>query len=325
MCMSTIFYLQVYPLIRMQSRLRCRPPLLQSLKRSPPNRPQSPLRPSILPFLHNQHPNGRSSHCHWTLFPPLSAGLLREPLSGTGGASIAGVYSPDVFPHAMTSWVLCIFCAPAIGTLVSGFAIPVLGWRFSMWEILMSAAPVFGLILLFLPETSPATILYRRARRLEKLARHMHDGEGTSFQTVIRESLLILQNNLPRPGSSIPQLLHLPHLQNLLFFLRGIPHRLPRHVQIQPRTDGSSLPHHRSRDDHLICHIQHLHPQSPRPQIQIRKHRQQARKRISPSPRSSHVSAHPLACSYLAGQHGRKSTGSCPHWESSSTLPACSS
>ncbi|CAG7983359.1 unnamed protein product [Penicillium salamii] len=126
-------------------------------------------------------------------------GFFGSPCLATGGASIADVYSSNALPHAMTTWVLCVFSAPAIGVLVSGFAIPVLGWRFSMWEILIAAAPI--LILLFLlPETNPDTILHRRARRLEK-----HDSDksrvyqtkadvshaGISFQEVVRESLLI--------------------------------------------------------------------------------------------------------------------------------------
>ncbi|KAJ5682930.1 hypothetical protein N7462_006095 [Penicillium macrosclerotiorum] len=126
-------------------------------------------------------------------------GFFGSPCLATGGASIADMYSPDVLPHAMTTWVLCVFCAPAIGTLVSGFAIPVFGWRFSMWEILMAAAPVLVLLLL-LPETSGPTILHRRARRLERIDNSPtrkyktaadEAQENVSFHAVVRESLLI--------------------------------------------------------------------------------------------------------------------------------------
>ncbi|KAL4936731.1 hypothetical protein BDV06DRAFT_233082 [Aspergillus oleicola] len=127
-------------------------------------------------------------------------GFFGSPCLATGGASIADIYSSDILPHAMTTWVLCIFCAPPIGVLISGFAIPILGWRFSMWEVLIASAPILVLLLL-LPETSSATILHRRARRLEK-----NDKSGgkrkyqtkadviqgdTSFHVVVRESLLI--------------------------------------------------------------------------------------------------------------------------------------
>ncbi|KAL4964012.1 uncharacterized protein BDV14DRAFT_201267 [Aspergillus stella-maris] len=109
----------------------------------------------------------------------------------------------------MTTWVLCVFCAPPIGVVVSGFAIPVLGWRFSMWEILIASAPIL-ILLLLLPETSSATILHRRARRLEhinndsksttpspaitqrKFRTEADIAQGdTSFAAVVRESLLI--------------------------------------------------------------------------------------------------------------------------------------
>lgn len=129
-------------------------------------------------------------------------GFFGSPCLATGGASIADVYSEtgsgSALPYAMTTWVLCIFCAPAIGTLVSGFAIPVLGWRFSMWEVLIAAGPV--LVLLFLlPETSHDTILYRRARRLKTLygagaggTGGMHKSKGDmSLSMLVRESLLV--------------------------------------------------------------------------------------------------------------------------------------
>ncbi|KAJ6083058.1 hypothetical protein N7467_007193 [Penicillium canescens] len=126
-------------------------------------------------------------------------GFFGSPCLATGGASIADIYSSDVLPHAMTTWVFCVFCAPAIGVLISGFAVPVLGWRFSMWEILIAAGPIL-VLLLFLPETSSATILHRRARRLERMdTDHTYEYKtsadivqaGVSFYEIIQESLLI--------------------------------------------------------------------------------------------------------------------------------------
>jgi DHA1 family multidrug resistance protein-like MFS transporter len=126
-------------------------------------------------------------------------GFFGSPCLATGGASIADIYSTDVLPHAMATWVLCVFCAPPIGVLVAGFAIPVLGWRFSMWEILIASAPILVLLLL-LPETSSATILHRRARRLEtrdKSGTRRYQTKAdvlqgdTSLSVVVRESLLI--------------------------------------------------------------------------------------------------------------------------------------
>ena len=97
----------------------------------------------------------------------------------------------------MTAWVLSAYCAPALGPLIAGFAIPVLGWRFSMWEILIAAGPVM-VLMLFLPETSSATILYQRSKRLKKAdssrvyrsASEIAQAD-VSFRDVVTESLLV--------------------------------------------------------------------------------------------------------------------------------------
>lgn len=67
------------------------------------------------------------------------------------------------------AWVSAAFCGPALGPLLSGFAVTAKGWRWSLWEILWAAGPVFLLMFLLLPETSTPNILLRRARRLRKL------------------------------------------------------------------------------------------------------------------------------------------------------------
>lgn len=68
-----------------------------------------------------------------------------------------------------TAWVSAAYCGPAIGPLLSGFAVTAKGWRWSLWEILWAAGPIFIVMFMFLPETSTPNILLRRARRLRKL------------------------------------------------------------------------------------------------------------------------------------------------------------
>lgn len=58
--------------------------------------------------------------------------------------------------------------APCLGPIISGFSVPVLGWRYSSWELLWLAGPMFFLLFICLPETSADNILLRRARRLRK-------------------------------------------------------------------------------------------------------------------------------------------------------------
>lgn len=65
-----------------------------------------------------------------------------------------------------------MFAAPALGPMLSGFAVVVENWRWSLWEILWLAGPVFVLWFLCLPETSASNILLRRSKRLRKLSQN---------------------------------------------------------------------------------------------------------------------------------------------------------
>ncbi|KAJ5725065.1 uncharacterized protein N7483_006422 [Penicillium malachiteum] len=96
-------------------------------------------------------------------------GFFGSPCLASGGASIGDMYSLHSLPYAMMAWVAAAYCGPALGPLLSGFAVPVEGWRWSLYESIWASAPVFILMLLFLPETSTPTILLRRAQRLRKI------------------------------------------------------------------------------------------------------------------------------------------------------------
>ncbi|KGO66723.1 Major facilitator superfamily domain, general substrate transporter [Penicillium italicum] len=96
-------------------------------------------------------------------------GFFGSPCLASGGASIGDMYSLMSLPYAMMAWVSAAYCGPALGPLLSGFAVPVNGWRWSLFESIWASAPVFILMFMFLPETSSATILLRRADRLRKI------------------------------------------------------------------------------------------------------------------------------------------------------------
>ncbi|KAK5713723.1 hypothetical protein LTR17_017566 [Elasticomyces elasticus] len=78
-----------------------------------------------------------------------------------------------VQPHQATLRPLhlgsCCHGGPAMGPVISGFSVAAENWRWSMWELLWLAGPVFLSMLLLLPETSPSNILLRRAKRLRKI------------------------------------------------------------------------------------------------------------------------------------------------------------
>ncbi|KAJ5494302.1 Major facilitator superfamily domain general substrate transporter [Penicillium fimorum] len=96
-------------------------------------------------------------------------GFFGSPCLASGGASIGDMYSLMSLPYAMMAWVSAAYCGPALGPLLSGFAVPVKGWRWSLFESIWASAPLFILMFMFLPETSSATILLRRADRLRKI------------------------------------------------------------------------------------------------------------------------------------------------------------
>ena len=56
--------------------------------------------------------------------------------------------------------------------MLSGFAVVVENWRWSLWEILWLAGPVFLLWFFCLPETSASNILLRRSMHLRKFSQN---------------------------------------------------------------------------------------------------------------------------------------------------------
>ncbi|KAL6713226.1 hypothetical protein ACLMJK_009347 [Lecanora helva] len=96
-------------------------------------------------------------------------GFFGSPCLANGGATMQDLYSLLYLPYAISAWVSAAYCGPALGPLLSGFAITAKGWRWGLWEILWMAGPVFILMFLCMPETSTPNILLRRANRLRKL------------------------------------------------------------------------------------------------------------------------------------------------------------
>lgn len=96
-------------------------------------------------------------------------GFFGSPCLASGGASVGDMYSLLSLPYALTAWVAAAYCGPSLGPLLSGFSAPIMGWRWSLLEIIWAASAIFLVMFCFLPETSMSTILLRRAQRLRKL------------------------------------------------------------------------------------------------------------------------------------------------------------
>ena len=90
-------------------------------------------------------------------------GFFGSPCLANGGATMQDMYSLLKLPYALTVWVAAAYCGPALGPLLSGFAVTAKGWRWSLWEIVWIAGPVFILMFLTMPETSTPNIHLRRA------------------------------------------------------------------------------------------------------------------------------------------------------------------
>lgn len=131
------------------------------------------------------------------LFLRFLTGFMSSPALATGGATMQDMYDLLKLPYALTAWVSAAFCAPALGPLLSGFSVMNENWRWSLWEILWVAAPVWLAMFFFLPETSAGTILLRRAQRLRKLTGDPNlksqseiDQGSKSFSQVAAEQLV---------------------------------------------------------------------------------------------------------------------------------------
>src|SRR6187402_3431550 len=96
-------------------------------------------------------------------------GFFGSPCLATGGGTMQDMYSMLYIPIAIAFWVSAAFSAPALGPLLSGFSVPVEGWRWSLWEILWISGLVFILFFISMPETLEGNILMRRAKRLRQL------------------------------------------------------------------------------------------------------------------------------------------------------------
>ena len=96
-------------------------------------------------------------------------GFFGSPCLATGGATLQDVYSLMQLPYVLSLWAFAATCGPALGPIISGFSVTAMNWRWSLWEMLWLNGPIFISLFFFLPETSSANILLRRAQRLRKL------------------------------------------------------------------------------------------------------------------------------------------------------------
>lgn len=128
--------------------------------------------------------------------------ILRKssPCLATGGASLQDMFSLIKLPYVLSLWALAATCGPALGPIISGFSVTAKNWRWSLWELLWLAGPIWILLFLCLPETSPSNILLRRANRLRK---RTPDAKLKSQSEIDQANLKVwdlIKENLWRPN-----------------------------------------------------------------------------------------------------------------------------
>ncbi|KAL6155532.1 GTPase-activating protein [Exserohilum turcicum] len=96
-------------------------------------------------------------------------GFFGSPALATGGASIVDMYRPQKQVYGLSVWGIGAVCGPVLGPLVGGFAVMAEGWTWTIWELMWLSGVCWVVLFFFLPETSSANILHRRAKRLRKL------------------------------------------------------------------------------------------------------------------------------------------------------------
>lgn len=123
---------------------------------------------TLLAFVLFQVPTGFAVDMAMFLIFRFLTGFCGSPCLATGGATISDMYDPARVAYGICIWGSFGILGPVFGPILGGFAAPAMGWRWTVWIVTWLCAAVLVLLFLFLPETSEANILYRRAKRLRK-------------------------------------------------------------------------------------------------------------------------------------------------------------
>jgi DHA1 family multidrug resistance protein-like MFS transporter len=95
-------------------------------------------------------------------------GFFGGPVLATGGATIMDMYSQEQALYWIGVFGASGVLGPVLGPLVGGFAAEAKGWRWTIWELAWLCTDILFVLFFFMPETSAANILHRRALRLRE-------------------------------------------------------------------------------------------------------------------------------------------------------------
>lgn len=122
-------------------------------------------------------------------------GFCGSPCLSTGGGTINDIYPPTQVPYPLVLWQSAGVLGPVFGPVIGGYLAPAMGWRWTIWVFTFLCTAVLFTMFFFLPETSAANILYKRAKRLRAATGNHRLKSQTEVDTThytVKDNLLLL-------------------------------------------------------------------------------------------------------------------------------------
>ncbi|KAG5358473.1 Caffeine resistance protein 5 [Yarrowia sp. B02] len=135
---------------------------------------------TLLIFVCLQIPTALSKNIGSLIILRFLGGVFSSPALATSGATFGDIYQIAYIPFALALWAISAICGPVFGPVLGGVFAQVLGWRWTFWMLTWISGACLAVLFLFFPETSGENILFRRAKRLEKLT-------GKKYSTAARQ------------------------------------------------------------------------------------------------------------------------------------------
>ncbi|KAE9372880.1 MFS general substrate transporter [Stipitochalara longipes BDJ] len=149
---------------------------------------------TLFVFVLLQLPTGYAVNMPMILVFRFLTGFFGGPVLATGGATLIDIYPPIEVPYWIGIFGACGVLGPVLGPLVGGFAAQAEGWRWTIWELAWLCVSVLIVLFFFMPETSSANILYRRAQRMRKATNSAlkSQSEIDAADVTLKDHLLVL-------------------------------------------------------------------------------------------------------------------------------------
>jgi DHA1 family multidrug resistance protein-like MFS transporter len=150
---------------------------------------------TLFAFILLQLPTGFAVNMRMFLVFRVLTGFCGSPCLAMGGGTFVDIYDPAKVSYMICIWSSAGVFGPVFGPLIGGFLAPAKGWRWTIWLFTWLCSCVLITMFFFLPETSAANILYKRAMRLRKATgddRLRSQSEIDAAHHTFRDDLIVL-------------------------------------------------------------------------------------------------------------------------------------